>query len=46
MARDRKITITFDEVGDTYKGPGDYGPWFESAIDIHTKDICDPFHNA
>ena len=46
MAKDRKITIKFDEAGGTWKVLGDYGPWFDSAIGIHTRDIGDLFYNA
>ena len=46
VARDGKITITFDKFGGTWKALGEYGPWFDSAIDIYTRDICYPFHNA
>ena len=44
--KDGKITITFDEARGTWKALRDYGPWFDSAIDIHTKDICEPYHNS
>ena len=44
--RDRKITITFDEVRSTWKALGDYDPWFDSATNIHTRDICEPHHNT
>ena len=46
IMKDSKITITFEEADGTWKALGDYGPWFDSAIDIHTRDICEPFHNA
>ena len=25
---------------------GKYGPWFDSVVGIHTRDICDLYHNA
>ena len=46
VAKDGKITVTFDKAGGTWKALGDYGPWFGSAIDIHTNDIYEPFHNT
>ena len=46
VARDGKITIKFDEAKGTWQTIGDYSPWFASVIDIHTRDIYDPFHNA
>ena len=41
-----KITVEFDEAGGTWKALGKYGAWFESAVGIHTRDICEPFHDA
>ena len=44
--KDGKIALKFDEAKDTWKALGEYGPWFDSAIDIHTRDICEPYHNT
>ena len=46
VVRDRKITLKFDEARGTRKALGDYGPWFDSAIGIHTRDICKLYHKA
>ncbi|EXC29547.1 hypothetical protein L484_005000 [Morus notabilis] len=46
VLQDGKITVEFDEAGGTWKAFGKYGAWFESAVGIHTKDICEPFHDA
>ena len=46
VSKDRKITLKFDEVGGTWKALREYDPWFDSTIDIHTKDICESYHNA
>ena len=40
--KDGKIALKFDEVGGEWKALGEYNPWFDSAIDIHTRDICEP----
>ena len=44
--RDGKIVLKFDEARGTWKMLKDYDPWFDSAIDIHTRDICESYHNA
>ena len=46
VIQDGKITVEFDEAGGTWKALGKYGAWFESAVGIHTRDICEPFHDA
>ncbi|EXB97047.1 hypothetical protein L484_014658 [Morus notabilis] len=46
VLQDRKITVEFDEAGGTWKALGKYGVWFDSAVGIHTRDICEPFHDA
>ena len=46
VAKDGKITIKFNMAGDTWKALRDYGHWFDSAIGIYTRDICEPYHNA
>ena len=42
VTKDEKIALKFDEVWGTWKALEDYDPWFDSAIDIHTRDICEP----
>ena len=44
--KDGKIALKFDEVGGTWKALREYSLWFDSAINIHTRDICEPYHNA
>ena len=44
--KDDNITVTFDEARGTWKALRDYDPWFDSAINIHTRDTCELFHNA
>ena len=46
IAKDDKIALKFDYARGTWKALGDYGPWFDSAIDIHTRDICKSYHNT
>ncbi|EXC30722.1 hypothetical protein L484_027897 [Morus notabilis] len=46
VLQDGKITVEFDEAGGTWKALGKYGAWFDSTVGIHTRDICEPFHNA
>ncbi|EXC17377.1 hypothetical protein L484_027569 [Morus notabilis] len=46
VLQDGKITVEFDEAGGTWKALGKYGAWFDSAVGIHIKDICEPFHDA
>ncbi|EXC15933.1 hypothetical protein L484_015734 [Morus notabilis] len=46
VLQDGKITVDFDEAGGTWKALGKYGAWFDSAVGIHTRDICEPFHDA
>ncbi|EXB58275.1 hypothetical protein L484_015608 [Morus notabilis] len=46
VLQDGKITVEFDEAGGTWKALGKYGAWFDSAVGIHTRDICEPFHDA
>ncbi|EXB44625.1 hypothetical protein L484_010316 [Morus notabilis] len=46
VLQDRKITVEFDEAGCTWKAFGKYGAWFDSVVGNHTRDICEPFHDA
>ena len=46
VTNDEKITIKFDEARGTWKALREYSPWFDSAVSIHTRDICEPYHNA
>ena len=46
LMKDGKIALKFDEARGTWKALGEYSPWFDNAIDIHTKDIFEPYHNA
>ena len=46
VSKECKLTVTFDEAGGTWKALGVNGSWFDSAVNIHTRDICEPFHNA
>ncbi|EXB38729.1 hypothetical protein L484_004524 [Morus notabilis] len=46
VLQDGKITVEFDEARGTWKVLGKNGAWFDSAIGIHTGDICEPFHDA
>ena len=44
--KDGKIALKFDESGGIWKALREYGPWLDSLINIHSKDICEPYHNA
>ena len=46
VEKEGKLTVIFDEAGGTWKVLGDNGLWFDGAVDIHTRDICETFHNA
>ena len=46
VSKEGKLTVTFDEAEGTWKALRDNGPWFDSAVDIHTWDTCEPFHNV
>ena len=46
VLKEDKLTFTFDNTGGTWKALRDNDPWFDSAVDIHTRGICEPFHKA
>ena len=46
VSKEDKLSVTFDEAGGIWKALGVNGPWFDSAVGIHTRDTCEPFHNA
>ncbi|KAK6158587.1 hypothetical protein DH2020_005901 [Rehmannia glutinosa] len=41
-----KIRLPIDEEGEVYNAIGDEGSWYKSTLGMHTRDICEPFHNS
>ena len=45
VATEGKLNVEFDHTGHTWTAIGDNGPWYDSAIGVHTRDAHEPFHD-
>ncbi|XP_024025843.1 uncharacterized protein LOC112092874 [Morus notabilis] len=45
VQKDRKFFVLFDEIG-LWKAIGKNTKYFDSAVGLHIRDICDPHYNA
>ena len=46
MATEGRLNVKFDHAGQTWKAIGDNGPWYDSAIVVHSRDALEPFHDT